>query len=198
MTASKKPRGITGARKKSLTVRLFVSKDGTAAIEFAIIAPVFLMLMFSMFEVGWFFYVNSVVDASVGDAARLIETGQIQKSTGTDAQKKAAMFNQVCRIVQHFGDCNERLTVDVRTFPSFSALAAATDDAVCADASDSEKDAIPFDPGSERAIVRVRICMIYTTLNPAIGVNVSEAGSSNRRLVSQSIFRSEPYLTNGS
>lgn len=189
--------GITGARKRSLTLRLFANQDGTAAIEFAIVAPVFLGLMFSLFEVGWYFYANSIVDASVGDAARLIETGQIQKSTGTDAEKKQAMYNAVCNILKEFGDCSTRLTVDVQTYADFNALAAANDPATCADAPQADRDAIPFSPGTELAIVRVRICFIYTTINPAIGVNVSEPGTNKRRLISQAIFRSEPYLSNG-
>ena len=191
-------RGLTGAKRHSLTVRLFVDRDGTAAIEFAIVAPVFLALMFSLFEVGWYFYTNSIVDASVGDAARLIETGQIQKSTGTDAEKKQAIFNAVCNVLQHFGDCTTRLTVEVQTYTSFAALAADTAAATCADAAPSAVSAIPFDPGDELAIVRVRVCYIYSTTNPAIGVNVAEAGTNKRRLIATSIFRSEPYESNGS
>lgn len=198
MSGIQKKRNLTGGRKRSLTIKLFRNKDGTAAVEFAIVAPVFMALMFSLFEVGWYFYANSIVDASVGDAARLIETGQIQKSTGTDAQKKQAMFNAVCNILQEFGDCTSRLTVEVQTFPDFASLASASDAAVCADAPQDQRDAIPFSPGTELSIVRVRICFIYTTLNPAIGVNVSEPGTNKRRLISQAVFRSEPYLTNGS
>lgn len=190
--------GITGARKRSLALRLFANKDGTAAIEFAIVAPVFLGIMFSLFEIGWYFYANSIVDASVSDAARLIETGQIQKSTGTDAQKKQAMFNAVCNVMKEFGDCSTRLTVDVQTYPDFASLAAANDPATCADAPQSQRDAIPFSPGTELEIVRVRICFIYTTINPAIGVNVSEPGTNKRRLISQAVFRSEPFISNGS
>ncbi len=197
MSTKRKTIGITGARKRSLTVRLFSNKDGTAAIEFAIVAPVFLGLMFSLFEVGWYFYANSIVDASVSDAARLIETGQIQKSTGTDEQKKQALFNAVCNVLQEFGDCSTRLTVEVQTYADFATLAAASTPATCADAPEADRDAIPFSPGTELSIVRVRICFIYTTVNPAIGVNVSEPGTNKRRLISQAIFRSEPYLSNG-
>ncbi len=197
MSTRRKKYGVTGARKRSLTIHLFANKDGTAAVEFAIVAPVFMALMLSLFEVGWFFYANSIVDASVADAARLIETGQIQKSTGTDAQKQQAMFDAVCNVLQEFGDCSERLTVEVQTYADFASLAAASDPATCADAPQSERDAIPFSPGTELSIVRVRICFLYTTVNPAIGVNVSEAGSNKRRLISSAIFRSEPYLSNG-
>ncbi len=189
---------LTGAKRHSLTVRLLASQDGTAAIEFAIVAPVFMAMMFSLFEVGWYFYANSIVDASVSDAARLVETGQIQKSTGTDAQKQQAIYNVVCNVLKHFGDCSTRLTVEVQTYANFAALAADNTPATCADAPPADVSAIPFNTGGELAIVRVRVCYIYSTVNPAIGVNVSEPGTSKRRLVSSSVFRSEPYATNGS
>jgi Flp pilus assembly protein TadG len=187
---------MMGGRRRTICVQFFKRKDGTALVEFAIVSPIFLMMMFSLFEVGWFYYVNSIVDASVSDASRLIETGQIQKSGVSDAQKKVAVFNAVCNILKNFGDCDQRLTVDVQTFASFAALDAASDSAVCADASDADLATIQFDPGSDLAIVRVRICFLYSTVNPAIGVNLSEPGSGQRRLVTQAIFRNEPYSVN--
>ena len=187
---------LSGANRSALTVRLFKDRDGTAAIEFAIVAPIFLGLMFSLFEVGWYFYTSSIVDASVSDAARLIETGQIQGTEDADDQHEA-IFSAVCNVLQHFGDCEERLTVEVQTYANFANLAADNSPAVCADAAEDAVEAIPFDAGGELSIVRVRICYIYSTVNPAIGVNLSEPGSSKRRLVTTSIFRNEPYETNG-
>ena len=68
---------------------------GSTAVEFAIVAPVFLMVMFSIFEVGWFFFANSVVDATVGDAARRIKTGQVQKSFGDMDDKYDDIYTRI-------------------------------------------------------------------------------------------------------
>lgn len=171
-------------------------KRGTAAIEFAIVAPIFLMLMFSIFEVGWYFFTNSVIDAAVADAARLVRTGQIQKGYGTDDERFDAMFAEVCGVLKSFGDCDERLTVEVSSYSTFSALAADNRSATCADSPPDQIDAMPFSPGREHDIIRVRICYIYTTLNPAIGMNLSESGSNERHLISTMIFRNEPYEKN--
>ncbi|WP_428409263.1 TadE/TadG family type IV pilus assembly protein [Hyphococcus sp.] len=169
---------------------------GSTAIEFAIVAPLFLMCMFSIFEIGWFFFANSIVDAAVGDAARRIKTGQVQKSFGDMDDKYDEMFEDICNILDVFGACDTRLTVEVDTFASFSALVADTTPATCADAPPDDVAAIPFNPGDELQIVRVRICYLYTTLNPAIGVNLSEPGTNKRRLISTAIFRNEPYELN--
>ncbi len=170
--------------------------DGSTAVEFAIVVPVFLMLMFSIFEVGWFFFANSVVDATVGDAARMIKTGQVQKSFGDEEDKFNDMYDNICRVVSVFGECDTRLTIEVDTYTTFAELAADNSPPVCADAPPDDVAAIPFNPGDELQIVKVRICYIYTTLNPAIGVNLSEPGTNKRRLVSTAIFRNEPYELN--
>ena len=169
---------------------------GSTAVEFAIVAPLFLMTMFSIFEVGWFFFANSVVDATVGDAARQIKTGQVQKSFGEPDDKFDDMFENICNVLSVFGDCDTRLTIEVDTFNSFAGLAADNTPATCADAPPDDVAAIPFNPGGELEIVRVRICYLYTTLNPAIGVNLSEPGTNKRRLISTAIFRNEPYELN--
>ncbi len=198
MTKAMQSRNLIGGRRRVVRLQFFKREDGTALVEFAIVSPIFLMMMFSLFEVGWFYYVGSIVDASVADASRLIETGQIQKSGLTDAQKEAAVFDAVCDVLKSFGDCATRLTVDVQTYGSFAALDAASDAAVCANATPAELATLQFTPGSDLDIVRVRICFLYSTVNPAIGMNLSESGSGRRRLVTQSIFRNEPYSSNGS
>lgn len=169
---------------------------GSTAVEFAIVAPVFLMVMFSIFEVGWFFFANSVVDATVGDAARRIKTGQVQKSFGDMDDKYDDMFADICKVLDTFGDCDDRLTIEVDTFDSFTTLAADNTPATCADAPPDDLAAIPFNPGDELQIVRVRICYLYRTLNPAIGLNLAEPGTNKRRLISTAIFRNEPYELN--
>lgn len=180
--------------KSKRVFRFWRNKKGTAAIEFAIIAPVFLAVMFSIFEVGWFHFVNSTVSIATTQSARVVRTGQVQLG-GTS---KAEYFNTVCNIVDVFGDCDETLTVDVATFDTFADLAADTSVPTCRDAPQEDIDNIPYEPGGENAIVRVRICVLYHTLNPAIGMNLSEAGSTQRRVSSTLIFRNEPYERNQS
>ncbi len=169
---------------------------GSTAVEFAIVTPLFLTMMFSTFEVGWFYFANSAVDAAITDMARLIKTGQVQGWDGTDEQKYDALYEDVCDVVASFGGCENRLTLEVDTFDTFTELAADNTPATCADAPPEDLEALPFDPGAELQIVRVRVCYIYTTLNPAVGVNLAEEGTSKRRLISTMIFRNEPYELN--
>jgi Flp pilus assembly protein TadG len=181
---------LRGKRK-----RFGVEDSGSAAVEFSIVAPIFLALMFSVFEVGWFFYTNSVLDAATDMAGRLVRTGQIQESTTltTPQQQYDFLYDEICDIVDAWGDCSLRLTMEMQTFTSFAALAAATTPMTCADSPPNEVAAIPFQLGLELQIVRVRVCLIYDTINPAIGANLAEGAQGQRHLISTMIFQNEPY-----
>lgn len=182
--------------KRQAQRRFGKDRSGSTAVEFAIVAPLFLTMMFSTFEVGWFFFANSIVDASVGDASRKIKTGQVQKSFGDAQDKFDDMYDDICDVVKSFGGCTNRLTIEVDTYNTFTELAADTTPATCADAPPDDVAALPFNPGDELQIVRVRICYLYTTLNPAIGMNLAEPGTNKRRIISSAIFRNEPYELN--
>ncbi len=177
-------------RKLSSVLR---DKRGSTAVEFALVAPAFLALMFSTFEVGWFYFVSSQVDAATLNAARLIRTGQAQQQ-GLD---KTEFFNAVCPPLRIFGDCADKVTVEVETFASFAALAADNSPAVCSNDQPSQINAIPYEPGSDNDIVRMRICFLYKTFNPVIGVNVADADAGTRRVYGAFIFRNEPFSRNG-
>jgi Flp pilus assembly protein TadG len=174
---------------KRRTRSLFRCRKGSTAVEFSIVVMPFLGLMMSSFEIGWFYLANSVVDAATIDAARVIRTGEAQKN----AMNKEAFFNAICPSVAPLGNCRSRMTVEVRTFATFAQLAADTSNATCADDQPTAVNAIPYQPGAVSEIVRVRICYLYDTMNPALGANLSQTANGRRRIVSAHIFRNEPF-----
>ncbi|MEM9013873.1 MAG: TadE/TadG family type IV pilus assembly protein [Pseudomonadota bacterium] len=176
--------------KRRYGIRKFSGNQlGSAAVEFALIAPIFFGLMFSILEGGWYFFVNSAVEQANARAARLIRTGQVQAN---DISRED-FFDEICQIVDAFGDCDDKLTVDVSRFANFAALSADLTDTVCRDADDDAVDALPFNAGAQREIVRVRVCFLYKPLNPGIGLNLDPAGDGHRKIISVNIFRNEPY-----
>ena len=176
--------GKTPAADKFLQCR-----RGSSAVEFAIVAPLFFALIFSILEAGYFFFVESAVEAANAKAARLIRTGQAQ----TNSISRDAFFNEICDVVKLFGDCNQRLTVDVARFSSFAQLAADTSNPVCRDADPADVDAIPYQAGAAKDIVRVRVCYMHKSFNPGLGLNLERASGGAVKMFSTTIFRNEPY-----
>jgi Flp pilus assembly protein TadG len=191
----REPKGALG---KTRGRRCFLrSQCGASAVEFAIVVPVFLALMFSTFEVGWFYFVNASVDAATVNVARLLRTGQAQKQ-GYEAQADRDDFfaNEVCPKLKFLADCESRLTVEVQTFESFEKLAADKSPVTCRDDQPDAIQNLEFEPGSDNAVVRVRICLIYDTLNPAIGLNLAKNDAGQRRVAATYVLRVEPYSKN--
>ena len=52
-----------------------------------------------MFEVGWFFYTNSVIDSALDRAGRLMRTGQVQQTIATPADQFTFLYDEICDVV---------------------------------------------------------------------------------------------------
>jgi Flp pilus assembly protein TadG len=188
-------RRSTGMRR-----RFMRNQEGAAAVEFAMVAPIFLALMFSIMELGWVFFLDNLAEVSAGDASRLIRTGQIQKIStddDPDAQRKA-VFDEVCKTAKVLGACDEIITVEVTTYDDFSALASDNSDVVCNNSSKDERDNLQFNPGGDDSIVRVRICILYESFNPGVGMSLKQTQGQPNRIIMQELFRNEPFSRNGS
>jgi Flp pilus assembly protein TadG len=83
------------------------SQDGSAAVEFAMIAPMFFALIFAVIETGMVFMAGQVLETGVEDGARLVYTSQ----TTSAVDFKAA----ICSRVSMMMDCT-KLDVDVRSY----------------------------------------------------------------------------------
>jgi Flp pilus assembly protein TadG len=178
--------------RRALGWRKFgAAEGGASAVEFALVVPVFLALTFSIVEAGYFYFVESAVEAANAKAARLIRTGQAQ----TTALSRDAFFDEICDVVDIFGDCTTQLTVDVSRFATFSALAADISAPTCRDADPADVDALPYQAGGARDIVRVRVCYLHKSFNPGLGLNFEKTNAGALRMISTSIFRNEPYET---
>lgn len=164
-------------------------RGGSTAVEFALVAPFFFGLIFSIFEIGWFYFINSQVDAATTEAARLIRTGQVQKANLT----KEDFFEEVCNRLVVFNTCDNALTVEVQRFASFAALAADTSSVACADDDTATIDALAYQPGLDNEVIRLRVCVLYKTINPALGVNVADRANGKRRLYGSYLLRNEPF-----
>jgi len=86
--------------------RYFKNREGTAAIEFAILAIPFFMLLFAILELAIVFFINSTLTHSVSEASRQIRTGNFQACGSQDKFKEL-----VCANMQGLGNCEKRLRI---------------------------------------------------------------------------------------
>src|SRR6516164_5569876 len=83
------------ARCQTALRRFRRSRRGSAALEFALVAPVFFALLFAIIETGIMFFASQVLETVTQNSARIILTGQAQKASYTQSQFAAFICTQV-------------------------------------------------------------------------------------------------------
>ncbi|MEN3364062.1 MAG: hypothetical protein V7606_1336, partial [Burkholderiales bacterium] len=88
------------------------NRRGSAAVEFALVAPVFFALLFAIIETAIVFFAGQVLETVTQDSARLILTGQAQTAAYTQADFKRVV---VCGpLINVLFDCTNGIYVDVQ------------------------------------------------------------------------------------
>lgn len=88
------------------------NRSGSAAVEFALIAPLFFGLLFAIIETGLVFFAGQALETGTQDAARAFLTDQVQ-SEGTS---QADFKQSICDKVKALLDCAV-LDIDVQSYP---------------------------------------------------------------------------------
>src|ERR1700682_5365711 len=96
--------------------RFRANRRGSAAVEFALVAPVFFALLFAIIETAIVFFAGQVLETVTQDSARMIMTGQAQTAAYTQAQFKT----YVCGKISVLFDCANGIYVDVQSYSSFT------------------------------------------------------------------------------
>ena len=190
------------SRSKKLSMRrirrYLKNREGTAAIEFAILAVPFFMLIFAVLELAIVFFINSTLNHAVSEAGRQIRTGNFQ-ACGTQAKFKQL----VCANMSGLGNCEERLRIDVVSDSSFGAITLAEPpEPPEPDPSDpAATDDIPNgDWENTAASVPVVVRGLYyhkLVLPPQLTRLETMEGKGIRLLSATTAFRNEPFPAPG-
>src|SRR3954454_11012029 len=103
------------AARKALR-RFRRNRRGSAAVEFALVAPVFFALLFAIIETAIVFFAGQVLETVTQDSARMIMTGQAQTGGYSQSQFK----DYVCGRINVPFDCVNGIYVDVHSYPAFT------------------------------------------------------------------------------
>ena len=178
-------RSSASAVRKALR-RFRRNRRGSAAVEFALVAPVFFALLFAIIETAIVFFAGQVLETVTQDSARMIMTGQAQTGGFTQGQFK----DYVCGRINVLFDCVNGIYVDVQSYPAFTNVS-------ITDPIDGGKNFIPtmqYSPGAPGDIVVVRLFYQWPLFVTGLGYNIANLSGSKRLLAATAAFRNEPYL----
>ncbi|KKX31676.1 TadE/TadG family type IV pilus assembly protein [Rhizobium sp. LC145] len=114
-------------RRRTLR-QLVRSRDGAAAIEFALLAIPYFLIVFAIIETFIAFMAEQLVSTAVDNMARQIRMGQITYGLNLSSNKDRDKFREAfCDEISILIRCSEeeiktpqKLYLDVRSFPTFA------------------------------------------------------------------------------
>jgi Flp pilus assembly protein TadG len=160
------------------------NRRGSAAVEFALVAPVFFALLFAIIETAIVFFAGQVLETITQNSARMIMTGQAQTAAYTATQFKT----YVCSQIPALFNCNG-IYVDVESFPAFTSVTINNQ----IDGSGNFINNMQYSPGSPGDIVVVRLFYQWPLFVTGLGYNIANLSGSQRLLVATAAFKNEPY-----
>jgi len=174
-------------------------QSGFTAVEFAIVAMPFVLLLFGTLSVCLFYFTNFTLENAVWSASRSIRTGQLQQGVGSysgipSAEDRKKAFKQaLCAKAPSYIDCNKVIVLVQSNTGGFGSIT----QPICAvDGTMIDKSTAQFNPGGASSVVLITACYPWEFGGrlPFISLNNMKDGSL---LLQASVaFRTEPYPTN--
>ena len=170
------------------------ARSGAAAIEFAVIAPAFIVFLFGLIETGVIYYFNSTMSNAANDAARMLRTGQAQTQNMTKSQYIAQVCSQMTGMVTA-ATCTANLQVDMEVSNSFTT--ANYTNVVNADGS-LNIAAMQFNTGNACDTVLVRAFYPWSIMTPLMAPLLHNMPNGQYLMTSAAAFRNEPFVAGAS
>lgn len=161
--------------------------EGATAIEFALVAMPFVLLMVAILELGVMFTANSVMLGATQDAVRAVRTGQVQVISDPD-EAESFFREQICNHIPiALVDCNAiQFTVEVLdAFSDANTTTQIDDEGNLAD------DTLEF--GGSGDVVMVNVLYYHQLMTPIIGQFFADSPNNTKLLTATFVFQTEPY-----
>ncbi len=169
------------------------AQSGSAAIEFAFVAPVLFLFIFAIIETGVLFLASAALQNATDDVGRLIRTGQL-----TGNVTSATLRDQICSNINgliSYGECTSGLQVDLRTYDNFSG---ATYPSLTKDDGTINPDKLSVNTTADCKVVLMRVYYTWDIMTPLMAPLLENIPNGKYLLSAAAAFRTEPYLATSS
>jgi Flp pilus assembly protein TadG len=168
---------------------------GFTAVEFAIVAMPFIMLLFGILSVCLYFFTTFTMENAVWQASRAIRTGQFQQSQGTYAgivtlaDRQNAFKQALCAKAPAFIDCSKAAVI-VQSNTSFGGIV----EPKCTQNGTLINPATAaFNAGSASSVVLVTVCYAWTFGGHLPFIRLGNLSNGALLIQASVAFRTEPF-----
>jgi Flp pilus assembly protein TadG len=201
-------RDVTRKHKRwRLLARFGKNRDGAAALEFALLAIPFMMLIFATFETFLAFAGEQLMNNAVDTMARKIRTGEITFGQGKPTDMTESEFREAfCAEISVLRMCSSteasspaKLYLDIRQFSTFADMPKDVPRVSSDQYSDLDTTEFAFSPGGSESKNMVRAYYRWQVMTDLIRpyiTNIRPAGKlipTDFLIVSTSAFQNEKY-----
>ena len=170
--------------RRSLIRDLLGASDGSAAIEFGMVALPFILMVFAILELGLVFVTDSVLENATIETGRLVRTGRASAQSMTSAQFKTSLCG---RMSIFSADCETRAIIDVREIPQFATtppdpMAGGT----------FNNGVLTYTNGDPGDLMLVRVWYRQPLLTTFLAQGLSRLNDGSAMLAATTAFRNEP------
>jgi hypothetical protein len=160
-------------------------RSGSAAVEFALLIPLVLSLLFSVFEAGWIMTQSVMLDRGLSRASRAVQIG-------TTSMDYAAYKQKVCDEALLLANCAASLRLELT--PIDTAADFPTTETPCIDRSVAIDPVTTYHSGQRSQLIFARACFVVDPLVPGIGygLSVPKDATGAIRLTASFAFVNEP------
>jgi Flp pilus assembly protein TadG len=162
----------------NISKRILSNGKGVYTVEFALVAPIFFLLLFAIFDFGWYFFTQHTIQYATREGTRLALVGTQTQITNSDGT--TTTLSRIESIIKAIED-NAALAVD----PSDLSISIFPVDSDYSDPDDTTPSA-----GNGGNYMRVRVSYTYNFLTPFIGNFFSDG---KNEITAQALFRNELF-----
>ena len=171
-------------------------ESGATAVEFAIVAMPFALLLFGLVSVCLYYFADFSMENATWQAARAVRTGQLQQSSGsytgisTNADRQIALKKAFCDRAFLFADCNAKAVVIVQSNTGFGGI---TQPNCAVNGVVISQSAAAFNTGGASSVVLVTICYPWDFGGKLPMFTLSNLQNGSLLMQASAAFRTEPY-----
>lgn len=170
--------------------KLNEDKNGVAAMEFTLLAPIFFAIIFGIIEMGYLFLKINMLNNAVAVVSKVVYTGAAADGTVTYED----IEESICDNIYFSGpNCAGNLHIELTEISSFSDFP--TTAAECEDTDVNLTPSVSYNPGSAKSIIFMRACFMTDILMPglAFGLHLEKTDNNKYALISSTAFVNEPF-----
>jgi len=164
------------------------STSASAAIEFAMVAPIFFLLLLAIVEDGVIYFAGATLQYATDNAARYVRTGQAQAGSLTQAQFRQRICNDIGPVLA----CNANLQVDLQSFSGYGGASFTNP----LDGSGNVNSGLNnYQAGTACNVVLLRVFYTRNIITPMLSPFLTNMATGKHLITATAAFRNEPFTS---